>query len=133
MGYYDEDKEEWVCEDRCLEKEDGTYCGSTGMYSLPFRFLPLGLVPWQTVGFSLDYVDHLTSFALLLGGGNRECANTMDKVVLWLSVGFVAGALVFIAITVLLLEIRFQLAGRKQRRVLRSLNQRIIATQTPNM
>lgn len=96
LGYYNEDKSEWECEDRCVKEKDNTFCGSTG---------------------------HLTSFALLLGGGGnqRKCDNQMDETIMWTSVGFAAGALVIVALSVVIIEVSVRVRSHKQARFLRGL------------
>ena len=48
LGYFDEDSQEWICEDPCLKQEGNTLCGST---------------------------NHFTSFAVLFSGIQGDCSN----------------------------------------------------------
>ena len=66
-------------------------------------------------------LDHLTSFALLLAGGNRKCDGEYDQTLLWVSVGFVAGALLLICISVLLIELYFTIRRVRRRQLVHRL------------
>ena len=54
--------------------------------------------------------DHLTSFALLLGGNNNNCSNNENEnnVIAWLSLGFVAVAILFVMLGVVAIEVRIR-------------------------
>ena len=65
-------------------------------------------------------IDHLTSFALLLGAGNRDCDGT-NATLAWISLGFVLGALCLICIAVIVIEVYVQVHRHQQARFLRSL------------
>jgi len=94
LGYFDEEAMKWKCEDRCLSEEDGSYCGTT---------------------------DHLTSFALLLGGGAEDCQGDMNNTIAWISLGFVIGALCLIALAVVVIEIYVHVHRRRQKIFLRQI------------
>lgn len=94
LSYYDEARNEWVCQDKCLKEEDGLFCGKT---------------------------DHLTSFALLLSGGSQdECGNT-NYIYSWLTLGFVCGTLCLVLLSVIAIELHIRLRRVNRRRVLRSI------------
>ena len=88
LSFYDERKAKWVCEDECLSytgKED-QLCGQT---------------------------SHLTNFALLLSGasggsgdGDPCTSSSQDNTLAWVSLGMVAGAIVIVALCVVVVEIR---------------------------
>ena len=88
LGYYDESKAKWRCEDLCLTRSNGTdknsFCGRT---------------------------SHLTNFALLLKGNDEKdpCQEgDQGNMLSFVSLGFVAGAIVVVAIAVVILEIRIR-------------------------
>ena len=94
LSYYDERKAKWRCEDECLTNpgKENLFCGKT---------------------------DHLTNFALLLSGsggneGNDPCSSeSHDNTLAWVSLGMVAGAIVIVALCVVLVEIRIRLETRR--------------------
>jgi hypothetical protein len=88
LSYYDTRKAKWVCEDECLSYtgKDDQLCGET---------------------------DHLTNFALLLtgaagGNGNGDpCSSfSQDNTLAWVSLGLVAGAILIVALSVIVVEVR---------------------------
>ena len=82
LGFFDERKNRWRCQDPCLEQQNGTFCGQT---------------------------DHLTSFALLLrGGGNTDpCkSESTGRVLAWLSLAFICLAIVAVLAGIVIVEIR---------------------------
>ena len=89
LGYYDENRNKWKCEDECLTvpksgmNRENLLCGQT---------------------------DHLTSFALLLFGKDEEypCKSDPDKTLAWISLGMVAGAIVVVALSVVFVEVYFR-------------------------
>lgn len=87
LGYWDTEKSEWICQDACLESQnDGElWCGTT---------------------------DHLTSFAILLGGnrGSDPCGgkDVTDYVIAWVSLGLISTAVVVFVLSVLLIEVRYR-------------------------
>jgi len=83
LSYFDVDRQEWRCEDSSLTTNAaGQMCGTT---------------------------PHLTSFALLLGGDiGSTGAYFPQETIAWISLGFIAGALVVIALGVGAIEIRYQ-------------------------
>ena len=91
LSYYDEVKAKWICEDECLTTtSDGNLlCGQTG---------------------------HLTNFALLLlglsnsnGGADSPCESpSFDNTLSWISMGLVAGAIIIVASSVILVEGRIR-------------------------
>jgi hypothetical protein len=67
------------------------------------------------------YLDHLTSFALLLQGGNKEngdpCSSVSSNNTLsWLTLGFVAAAIFVVLISIVLVEILFRWKISKRER-----------------
>jgi len=81
LGYYDEECDEWVCEDRSLRDKQGKVCGSTG---------------------------HFTSFALLIGTNLYSACGEgapVDQVIAYLSVGLAVVAIVIVSICVVGKEI----------------------------
>ena len=84
LGYLDESKNEWVCEDECPDEKNGFYCGKT---------------------------DHFTNFALLLDGGsntNSKCSGDNDGLVTgsWYGDLFLAiGCVVFMSLCILIIII----------------------------
>jgi hypothetical protein len=91
LSYYDELKSKWRCEDRCLSsiRKDSQLCGQTG---------------------------HLTNFALLITGrtedpcGGPKPSNTLS----WVSLGFVAGAILLVLLGVILVELKIRIRSRKE-------------------
>ena len=95
LSYFDELKGKWRCEDECLttistkgaKANDETtkgniLCGKTG---------------------------HLTNFALLLIGNDREDpCQSKDNTLAWVSLGMVAGAVVVVALSVFVVEFRIR-------------------------
>lgn len=91
LGFYDVERMEWRCQDRCLQEENGLLCGET---------------------------DHLTSFALLLGAGTSDCgSNEMDMTLFWLSVALLIAAGVLILISMVLVEVRIHVLRSKRARL----------------
>ena len=87
LGYYKERKDKWICEDQCL-----TTVGKNGSSS--------GLLCGQS--------SHLTNFALLLGGqagSSDPCSSKEGNTLAWVSLGMVAGAIVLVALSVVLFEV----------------------------
>ena len=83
LSFFDEKKKEWKCQDECLssfEGKDNLLCGQT---------------------------NHLTNFALLLSGSKGKSCQSGDPeyVLEWLSLGFVAGALLIVSLFVLVFEV----------------------------
>ena len=94
LSFYNEDTEEWECEDYCLELVGDEYCGKT---------------------------NHLTSFALLLNvdgsnGGNGACGSSNNDYLIyaWISLGLVGFSLIIFIIAVISIELRYR---RKQLKV----------------
>ena len=58
--------------------------------------------------------DHLTNFALLLVGSDADdpCLSGKDNTLAWVSLGMVAGAVVVVVFSVVLLEIRMRWKNR---------------------
>ena len=89
LGFYNVEMGAWECEDNCLEEnKDGVLCGKT---------------------------DHLTSFALLLGGkdGGSACGSAEEPAFVYLSIAFIGGACVIVVLSMIVLEYQI---GRKKRR-----------------
>lgn len=81
LGYYDEECEEWVCEDKNLQDKQGQVCGST---------------------------NHFTSFALLIGNNYYSACGkraAVDEVVTWLSVALAIVAIAIVATIIIIKEI----------------------------
>ena len=96
LGYYNEYQRKWRCEDECLTsvvtkdtkasrgtKSEILLCGET---------------------------NHLTNFALLLTGSDREypCQSSQGKSLAWISLGMVGGAVVAFVCSVLVIEVHFR-------------------------
>ena len=89
LSFYDEATKKWKCEDECLHFRDQNdqLCGET---------------------------DHLTNFALLLAGAsgknsanNNPCSSSsLDNTLAWVSLGMVAGAILIVALSVVVIEVR---------------------------
>lgn len=96
LGYFNIERGEWECEDKCLSRKNGQYCGTT---------------------------DHLTSFALLLQGKKGgECDNSDDFVFAWISMGLIILAILIICVFVMLNEVRYILLERKKTRIMGYMN-----------
>ena len=57
------------------------------------------------------YIDHLTSFSLLLNGfgGNNGCeSSNIDYILSWISLGLLIFAIIIIFIAVVLNELKYQ-------------------------
>ena len=98
LGYYEESTEKWICEDECLQNEDDTLCGES---------------------------PHLTSFALLLSGGNGRnrdndpCGtDSFQFLYSWLSLAFVGCALCCILFAIIVIELFFLQGYKKKNRAL---------------
>lgn len=95
LSFRNDPSEEWKCEDQCLDEEEGnSYCG---------------------------YTDHLTSFALLLGRGVRSCDDEKDRLYIWLSIGFITGAIILVVAVVISLEIYLRVASKRRSNFLRQI------------
>ena len=95
LSYFDERKGKWKCEDQCLTsvvtkgansvraKEEKLLCGET---------------------------SHLTNFALLLVSNKREypCQSSENGTLAWISLGMVCGAVLIVALSVLVVELHFR-------------------------
>ena len=92
LGYFDEKKSKWKCEDKCLlrSKKDKSLCGQT---------------------------SHLTNFALLLrstggGGGGAEgddpCGSPPSLTLTWVSMGLIGGAIIIIGLAVVVIEVIYR-------------------------
>lgn len=69
--------------------------------------------------------DHLTSFALLLkgdGSGFGDCDDNEDYLIAWLSLAFVAFALVIFFIFVIVFESRMAYRNYRRERLLSSIS-----------
>lgn len=96
LGYYEVASGKWECEDRCLEKQENGYCGTTG---------------------------HLTAFALLLDLGSEDgCNETTDRLFVWLSAGFLGAAIVLIILAMVAIEVYVRLAKMYRVHFLRTLS-----------
>ena len=99
LGYFDEDKSKWKCEDKCLTVPgkgssggDHVVCGETG---------------------------HLTNFALLLDLSEEgEPCQSDNFILASIATGLVGGAVLVVAFSVLLLEVYFR---HKQNRLSRHI------------
>jgi hypothetical protein len=103
LSFYDERKQKWRCEDRCLasSRNDGQLCGQTG---------------------------HLTNFALLLSGSGVDPCGVANQsnTISWVSMGMVAGALIFILLGILAIEVKIRIRRYKQERSFSSIEMRTI-------
>lgn len=117
MGFYNENTQKWECEDECLEKDGNFFCGDTGIliYSLIYYCI-----------IHISYVDHLTSFALLLEGtGGRGCeSDGVDYAITYLSIGFAGFALIIIIVFVLINEAVYCIRKIRQERLIRLIDDR---------
>jgi hypothetical protein len=106
LSYYDERASQWRCEDKCLTsippKESNSTNGGTKE----------GLLCGQT--------DHLTNFALLLTGSQEQdpCQSGKGNVFSWISLGLVVGAILVVALSVVIFEIHFRWRHYKEDRYL---------------
>ena len=97
LSFYDERKDKWRCEDKCLTTvaSKGTPNDST-----------------QEESLLCGKTDHLTNFALLLTGSDGEdpCGSgkVNDNTLAWISLGMVGGAVLVIFLSVLALEVRIR-------------------------
>ena len=95
LSYYDETRDKWICQDKCLtkpENKDSLLCGQT---------------------------DHLTNFALLFTGSNGKkdepCqSDNPGHVLSWLSLGFVSGAFLIIILSVPIIEVYYRKNAKKR-------------------
>merc|ERR1739848_505405 len=108
LGFFNVKTQEWECEDECLTKEGNTFCGDT---------------------------DHLTSFALLLGGANGSdgCGSNDDFVIAYISIGFIVFAIFIVIISVGINELAYRIKDQKKQSLMRiiqssSLMQLLIKT-----
>ena len=103
LSYFDEVREKWRCEDKCMANipNRSVLCGETG---------------------------HLTNFALLLSGNSGETGNpcisvSQGNTLAWISLGLVAGAILIVALSVVVIEIRTRLrAWKLNKQITRGLN-----------
>ena len=93
LGYQDV-KGRWICEDQCIKSSNGTSCGVT---------------------------SHFTNFAILLsgaGGGKGQddpCrSSSQDYTLPYISLGFVAGAICIVLISVIFIEVWFRKEIRRK-------------------
>ena len=73
------------------------------------------------------FLDHLTSFALLLNGnGNDPCDdNQEDYIITWISLAFVALAIIIVFVGIVFLEIKIRIKTHQQNKNMNSLTKRI--------
>jgi len=105
LSFFNTDTRRWECEDECLEVSGSQVCGKT---------------------------EHLTSFALLLdggggsGGSDDPCNSvTPDYLFAWISLGLVAGAICFVIVAVIAIEIRFRKAEHDRATSFRTMSSRV--------
>ena len=94
LSFYNSKTEKWECQDKCLSREDNQYCRTT---------------------------DHLTSFALLLQGGESnggKCDSSEDYIFAWLSMALLIFAILIIIFFVLLNEVRFRIIYQRKKRIM---------------
>jgi len=98
LAFYDEKCKDWKCEDEDVQSNSiGQLCGDT---------------------------PHLTSFALLLGGGVGECGEYFPhRTIAWLSLGFIGGAIIVILMALVMIEIKYQ-----RKRIVEGRSFRVIET-----
>ena len=102
LGFYDDRTDNWICEDKSLTTSSGInkdfLCGET---------------------------RHLTNFALLLTGQVGEDdpwnSKSLNAILTWVSMGMVAGAIVIIAVFVLLLEVHVRIRQQRQAALLKEI------------
>jgi len=76
------DHGEWKCEDHCLTSRNHEFCGET---------------------------EHFTNFAVLFQGiADGGCNETTNYVLAWISLAFVSIALIFILLTILVIELWYR-------------------------
>ena len=99
LGFYDVEKGRWKCEDKCLAT-----ISSKGLSS---DTLKENLLCGQT--------SHLTNFALLLQGNEAKdpCQTDSDNTLAWTSLGMVAGALLLVGLSVLVIEVHYRWKRRQ--------------------
>ena len=125
MGFFNEETNEWECEDECLQKDDnGQYCGETSKYHL-FN-IDLSLSHFYSYYLLLLFTGHLTSFALLLGGGQNGGGNGCDSsdfnyTLSWISFGLIVTSIILVAIAVFLNEMRYQNKKIRMKNTLKSI------------
>jgi len=77
--------------------------------------------------FIYVFLDHLTSFALLLNGnGNDPCDdNQEDYIITWISLAFVSIALIFVVGGIAVYEIYFRFRIQRYNRTMSKISLRI--------
>ena len=110
LSYYDERKAKWICEDECLTTFTAQSTNAT-----KGRDKGETLLCGQT--------DHLTNFALLLIGNEEEdpCRSGKGNTLAWISLGMVGGAILLVAISVLVIEIQMRWNSHQISRQLRDI------------
>jgi len=105
LGYYDVTNREWICEDECLKRENDSYCGET---------------------------DHLTNFAVLLGGsgggrsGGDPCESySPNYLFAWLSLAAVALACCCIIVGILAVEMKMRKKQYNHHRSFRNMSRTV--------
>jgi hypothetical protein len=97
LGSYDEKKRRWSCDDICLKQKNGTLCGT---------------------------VDHLTNFAILLAGQDKNrdsksdpCASESDQrsILYYLSAAFISFAILIVLISLVVIELYIR--GNRKRKM----------------
>ena len=69
----------------------------------------------------MQFLDHLTSFALLLGGANGSdgCGSNDDFVIAYISIGFIVFAIFIVIISVGINELTYQIRDRSKRNTMK--------------
>jgi hypothetical protein len=96
LSYYDEHAARWRCEDKCLTNFPQIDSNSTGGGTKE------SLLCGKT--------DHLTNFALLLTGSLEQdpCKSGKGNTLAWVSLGMVVGAILLVALSVVVIELHFR-------------------------
>ena len=97
LSYNDENKDKWSCEDECL-----TTVASKGTNGSNGRA--------KSDHFLCGQTTHLTNFALLLTGNDREnpCQSGPSNTLSWISLGMVGGAVLLVIISAPIAELQFR-------------------------
>ena len=83
----------------------------------------------------LYHIDHLTSFALLLGVNNSQddCGSSGDFLIAWISLAAVALALLFMLVGILAIEVYIRYKRNKSNHQMKEVAKRITAAQNEVM
>ena len=106
---YENEEGEWICQDKCLnESSDGSLWFLFFIFFFVF-YLNFFLMVYFLFYFSSGNTDHFSNFAILLDGysGGGDCEDNYSQATIgWLSMAFIIVALVFVAVSIGLYEIK---------------------------